>query len=790
MKHIKLLFLLILFSGLGFGQTTLSAGDIVINGVISDNADVFSFVLLRDVENGTQINFADKGWFASGSFRNNEGIVTWTANSYLTCGTEVIVTETALGSNVYNVNYGSATETDFGFALATAGDQITAFQGTQASPTILYAIFFGSNVGWTDATDNNTSALPTGLTDGVNAIYIGNFDNGNYGCSVTSGSAPILAAVSTSTNWTTSNNRTLITIGGCSYTCVSCSNDVIWTGTWDNGTGPTASDNAILSANYITSLASFTACSLQIDTNVDLTITPGTYVEIYNHVSNNGRILIQDEGSFVQVSNTSTYDDSGSSFFATDNTSQVTRETAPINNWFEYTYWSSPVANETVEDALFTANPDRRFVFNAANFEDSTYEVGNNNSATAYLAGDTLDDIDDDGNDWQYASGLMTPGVGYAATLSTTSFSFGTPGDSFAHIFEGTLNNGNINVPVVRNDGSNSSSAVPDNNWNFIGNPYPSAIDVDLFFLTNQWSITNTTATLDGSIYLWSQNTAPSDTNNGNQNVNFSGADYAVINGMGESAGGDGITPSRHISSGQGFFVRFVEDDLRTSSTGNVVFNNAMRVRANNTQFFRTSNVSNSSNDEDDEDLIQIEKLRLNLTSDNGVFNQILIGYHTNATNDFDGAYFDASKNLSTNTYVSLGSLIENNPNLFAIQGRAISSLGLDEIVKLAFLTNIDVPTIYTISINNIEGDFLNNNTIYLKDNLLSTIHDLSSSDYNFTSSAGTFNDRFEVVFNNASLSTNDFALNENNLAIIELDNDNVLFKTGSDLTIKSIKIF
>ncbi|MGB6268097.1 MAG: T9SS type A sorting domain-containing protein, partial [Olleya sp.] len=70
------------------------------------------------------------------------------------------------------------------------------------------------------------------------------------------------------------------------------------------------------------------------------------------------------------------------------------------------------------------------------------------------------------------------------------------------------------------------------------------------------------------------------------------------------------------------------------------------------------------------------------------------------------------------------------------------------------------------------------------------TIHDLSASDYSFTSEVGQFNDRFEIVFNNASLSNNDFVLNENNLSIIELENNEVLFKTGNELTIKSVQIF
>ncbi|MCB0434133.1 MAG: hypothetical protein KDD18_14490, partial [Mangrovimonas sp.] len=80
-------------------------------------------------------------------------------------------------------------------------------------------------------------------------------------------------------------------------------------------------------------------------------------------------------------------------------------------------------------------------------------------------------------------------------------------------------------------------------------------------------------------------------------------------------------------------------------------------------------------------------------------------------------------------------------------------SLNLDEVIPLGFSTTINVPTTYTLSIAQLEGDFLTTNTIYLKDNLLNLYHNLSASDYSFTSEAGEFNARFEIVFQDNSLS-------------------------------------
>lgn len=786
MKKFTLL-IFFLFTILSFGQTLLQPGEIIITGYNADDADQFTFVLLTETSTGTVVKFTDNSWNnTTSSFSTSEGIIEWQSDQDLPCGTEITITETS--GNNFTPSIGEVSNNPTGgFSLNGGGEQILVFRDTTATPFFLYGISFKST-GWTYDPGNNstTSDLPVSLTLGTSALDLGgNISNAKYNCTTTTTTANILADAGTISNWLTSSTR-FSDLGGCGYTC-DVSNPcgtttATWTsGAWQGGVSPDLTKSVIINDNYDTSInGSFSACSLTVSAGNLLIIADNTFVEVQRNVDNNGDINLQTAGSFLQNDNTQSFTNNGAG------TSYVTKETATINNWYEYTYWSSPVTGETIENTFFTTNPDRRFYFNAANFSDLFYEVGNNNTLTAYTASDTLDDIDDNGDDWQYASGIMTPGVGYAATLSPTSFSIGGgSGNNFAHIFSGPFNNGLINVAVVRNDDS-STSAIPDNNWNFIGNPYPSAIDVDLFMAANKYSTSNTEGTLDGSIYLWSQNTPPSDNNNGNQILNFSGSDYAIINGVGETAGGDGVTPNRHIASGQGFFVNY---DDNATTPGTVIFNNGMRVKSNNDQFFRYSNTT-TSNINNESDNFHVEKLRLNLTSDNGVFNQILIVYNTSATNNFDGSYYDAAKNLSSNTAVKFGSIIENNPNLFAIQARNISDLNEDEIVPIAFKTSINVATIYTISIDNLEGDFLTNNPIYLKDNLTSTIHDLTASDYNFTSNVGEFNNRFEIVFNNASLGFDNEEITSNNLSIIELENDNVMFKVGQNLKIKAIEIF
>src|SRR4051812_47991277 len=142
--------------------TVLLPGDIAILQYTSSNPESFAFVFLRDVDAGTTINFTDNGWLAGGGFRSGEGTTSYTAPTAITAGTVITV---PIGS----------------MSFAAAGDQIIAYQGTLASPTVLYAVDIadGDNAFAGDATNANTSAIPAGLALGVTAVALA-FNNAAY----------------------------------------------------------------------------------------------------------------------------------------------------------------------------------------------------------------------------------------------------------------------------------------------------------------------------------------------------------------------------------------------------------------------------------------------------------------------------------------------------------------------------------------------------------------------------------------------------------------------------------
>ncbi len=668
--------------------------------------------------------------------------------------------------------------------------QVSASAGFQVSLSTLDATFRRSNTGpntflWRYSTDG------VNFTDiGSSISYTVNVGDGTAQTQINLSTILALQNVSSGTTitirlygWGATNTVGTfaigrlggndLSIGGSVSALPTCAGTTTtWNGSsWDNG-APDITTPAVLNDNYNTFLnGSFSACNLTVNNTSALTVSDNTYIEIQNEITVDvgSSINVRPYGSVIQNNDINNNVNNG--------TIQVVKKTSLLAAWYEYTYWSSPVSGTTIGNALTDSDVGRRFSYNAANFEDVTMETGNNNATVL-----GQDDIDDNGDDWTFVNGatIMAPGVGYASTHEESVFiGPGSPPYQFDYSFTGDFNNGIITVPVVRNDVSGI-----DENWNFIGNPYPSAISVSDFFAQNIYdATTNPTGTLEGAIYYWSQNTPPSGTANGNQQLNFATSDYAIRNGVTGTLGGDGVTPNAFIPSGQGFFISFAQ--ARPSSSGNVIFNNSMRgITNDNSQFFKDSNSKKTSNNSTS------NKLWVNLTSDNGVFNQIAIGYVDGATNAYDGAFYDAHKIVAPSTFASLYSNIENSTKKFAIQGKAVDSLNENEIINIGFKTTINVPTLFKLSIANFEGDFLTNNTIYLKDNLLNKTHDLSASDYTFTSEVGEFNNRFQIGFNAQALSNDEFEIAADQLSIVELENDNIQFKISNNSTIKSVSIF
>ncbi len=210
------------FTTISLGQTILEPGDIAFIAINSDgDIDDFSFVLLKEIENGTGIHFTDNGWTSGGSFNAvyPESHFTWISTADLAEGT-IIRIETNNGNSLPNASLGNIDGEKM--TVSIAGDQIFAYQGTKENPVFIAAISFNQNsliqpgiLFDGDSYSNSTTAMPTGLTIGISAIHIYHThnlteqDNSRYNCTVTEGTRnELLSAINDLNNWLLDNVST------------------------------------------------------------------------------------------------------------------------------------------------------------------------------------------------------------------------------------------------------------------------------------------------------------------------------------------------------------------------------------------------------------------------------------------------------------------------------------------------------------------------------------------------------------------------------------------------------
>jgi hypothetical protein len=96
----------------------------------------------------------------------------------------------------------------------------------------------------------------------------------------------------------------------------------------------------------------------------------------------------------------------------------------------------------------------------------------------------------------------------------------------------------------------------------------------------------------------------------------------------------------------------------------------------------------------------------------------------------------------------------------------------------------------YTITIDNVDGLFSNGaQTIYLRDNTTGVLHNLSAGGYTFTSASGTFDTRFEIIYQTTSLAVSTPTFNESQVVIYKTPTNEISINTGN-VVMSKVKIF
>lgn len=579
-----------------------------------------------------------------------------------------------------------------------------------------------------------TSATRTAVTATVSGAVSGTLGNSQELCSgtavsnlsVTGLSGSIIQWESASDNAFTTGNQTIAnttatltssqmgTFSGTRYfraligngTCQTYTNAIYvkypsttWSqNSWSDGT-PDGTKKVIFNSNYIVN-SDLYACSVEVGAGASVTVKSGKNLVVGNEVivnnsPNAGTLLFESNASLVQSNNDAV------------NTGNIIykRKTVPVRR-YDYTYWSSPVTSQNILAVSPATLPDKFYHFSPV--------IGN----------------------WQAVAApttLMQTGRGYIIRAPQT-FDAETPA-VYEASFTGVPNNGVISYTIQTGA----------SNFNLLGNPYPSELDIDKFLADPA-----NAGILDGTIYLWTHNTLPSSQIPGNWAYNYTSDDYAAYNSTGGvatrkalSTGISENTPTGKIASGQSFFIQ-------AKGPGTAVFKNSMRQKGTNNDFFRhAAPVANDGTK---------QRMWLNFINDQGAFKQLLIGYLPEATNGyesrFDGETFNA--NAAVNFYSVC------NDKLLSIQGRSFP-FDQSDVITLGF--TVTTAGNFTVEIDKTDA-FFNTKPIFLKDKLLNLTHNLKNGSYPFSTAAGTFDDRFELRFTESALSNQAFEINPNAIVL------------------------
>ncbi len=517
----------------------------------------------------------------------------------------------------------------------------------------------------------------------------------------------------------------------CTATVTVTAETTTYFGTnWNNG-APGPGSKAKISSDYNTAAkGSIDACSCEVDSNKTLTVAAEDYLNITKDITINGNLIVEHQGSVVQSE-----DDAEVSNNGVINVNYTTPYMIPR----VFLVLGSPMTTETRNGVFansymflnhitenFLPNPDVAAQFPLAeNFADDNYD------------------------NWLLYNGTINPSEGYIARPQLN----GNDGNkTYDMTFEqGTLNTGSIDFTVKYNGNRNSSP-------NVFSNPYPSAMKAADFITANA---------MVNEVYFWNPNTSPSPLLPGAYTMNFSMEDISMFNLMGGTPAPSDPTqtePNGYISTGQGF-------GIKATAAGIATFSNTMRVTGFNNTATRPGSEGNNRI------WVQVK------TEQYQMQNTTLIGFSPLTTPDIDLGY-DSRRMANV---LSVFTHLEDGSEEFGIQSRETFEDGIK--VLMGFSSLIDENVRYTISIKDIEGPGFENATVFLVDNELNIITNLSKDNYLFNAEKGTYNSRFTLLFrSNEILGDNTSALEK--VSVFPNPTSGILNIISPEAKITSLEIF
>jgi len=613
------------------------------------------------------------------------------------------------GATAASYTSAAITATTYYKAVVTSGSCSSATSGTITVNMAPLAV-----AGRTSA---NQSLCPNTATTVNISQYTGSIQwqqsaDGTTWANVSGGNGATSAVYVTPALIATTYYRAIVSSNTCSSATsatitININDFITWTGvvstSWNNAenwscsTLPTLNNAVVISAGAtrqpsVSGIVGL-AKSLTLESGAQLTILTGGTLKVANAVTvaNSANMAVEDNGALIQVNDT-----------ANSGTINVTKNSNTLFK-LDYTMWSSPVSGQNLQ-AFSPQTLSTRFYEYKCNF---------NSSSQTYTENYTT--VDPSVTSFETGKGYL---IRMPDVDNTPGYNTGTASITLPGYFTGIPNNGTVNRIASTNG----------RRFTAVGNPYPSPISLTDFYLQNSGVIDGRSA-----LYFWRKK------NNHRMSsyVTITMASYtanvAGHGGTDQASFYTGDSRDWLIAQGQGFIVKA----QRNPSVTNITFNNSMRRAVPTTgrqAFFREGQSTTS-------------RLWLNLTGSETAFSQAAVAYMEGATPGLDYGY--DGEQLAGDDEIALYTIADDTD--LAIQARpAFTS---NDVVTVGYVANVTGE--YTLSLDHAEGVFTTGQEIYIKDNLTNSTQNITDGAYAFTSEAGTFNNRFELLYTNDALGTN-----------------------------------
>ncbi|MCL9807355.1 T9SS type A sorting domain-containing protein [Flavobacterium amniphilum] len=548
--------------------------------------------------------------------------------------------------------------------------------------------------------------------------------------------------------------------------------------------------------------------------NAQLYVSPGSYMYVNDqHVFVTGNVELNAANSFVYLRNGSQLLQGTAGLGANRGLGNLSvYQEGTVNN-YQYNYWCSPVGNvnsSTLVNNAFGVQqlgaPTTATATSAATILPSWNYDGVSGAGTVSISSRWIYAFRNSNaySQWAYVGNTygINPGEGFTmkgasgsdVTVPHTGAGQNNPGSKQRYDFRGKPNDGTI------------TNAVSTDNLTLIGNPYPSAIDLNAFLNDPLNS-----AVIDGRALFWEQ--VPVNTHVLNQyqggygiytpGTGYTPADFWSYNGDGaynSDLGVNGAVYQRRFTPvGQGFMVK-------GKAPGVVTMKNSFRVfvkegAANFSEFARQGdNKANSENasSQNSEFFPEIPnvagrdytterkgyapQLRINAMFNRSGVSPTTLAFNDNATDGYDYGFDGLSASGSNPSRFFY--ILENDTREYTV---GAYKFNIDKKIPVGLVCNAQAN--FMIKAVECLWGFDENQPVYMHDKETDVYYDMREDFFNITLPAGTYKTRFEITFRDNNLSNDDNAFAD--FRIYQNNTSGMLtIKNPQSVTLNSVALY